>query len=76
MLLYAGHAALIRPAEAGEASDRVPAAHGEAAGLQLIIQGFLLLFAGHAALFLPAEAGEASDRVPAAFGEAAEVVIS
>ncbi len=29
--LFAVHAALILPAEAGEASDRVPAAHGEAA---------------------------------------------
>jgi hypothetical protein len=29
--LFAGHAALILPAETSEASDRVPAAHGEAA---------------------------------------------
>jgi hypothetical protein len=31
MLLFAVHAALFLPAKAGEASDRVPAAHGEAA---------------------------------------------
>ncbi len=31
LLLFAGHAALVLTAEAGEASDREPAAHGEAA---------------------------------------------
>ncbi len=31
IVVIAGHAALVVPAEACEASDRVPAAHGEAA---------------------------------------------